>query len=372
MKKQAIALAVAVLAAAAWAGEDAVLNYGAKNVVEAKFMDVPESCEEMLKTNPGDWCFSFRPYGNNSQMLWTDPLTARAAVSGGTEFDGKHPTALNVTCNADGWTFLLLCVAPEIEGALAKTNALPVPSLEFFFVPGDTDTHLADSHYHFYWGEGEFAHYPWCVQDRTWRNILSSVRSDCRRLPNGYLLRFTFTWESLFDKLPFAGIDKADNFWRLQVVRWADGGVTFGGVVHQQSRAGYVKFPDFTDAQKTEIMTRLLEKAWTKFLLEKSSRPYNFSGGWNSPAPRTEKYIVDHVAKFPRTYVNYGEDPEFKPILEGLVNERLALGAQIAAFGGMKPAEQLAFYKKASDMLFNVRYDVEDAYAAFLTEKRFK
>lgn len=371
MKKFAALAAIALAFAGARAGDGASpVNFGAKNVVEAKFMDVPESCEEMLKTHPDDWNFAFRPYGNNSQMLWTDPLTARAAVSGGTEFGGQHPTALNVTCNADGWTFLLLCVAPEITGALARTNALPVPSIEFFFLPGDTDTHLADAHYHFYWGEGEFAHYPWSVQDRTWRNMLGEIRTDCRRLPNGYLLRFTFPWEPLFDKLPFT--DKADNFWRFQVVRWSGGSVTFGGVVHQQSRAGYVRFPDFTDEQKAEMMVRLLEKAWMRFQNEKSSRPYNYSGGWNSPAPRTEKYIMDHVAAFPRSYVNYGEDPEFKPILETLVKARLALGAGIAAFRSMKPDEQFAFYTSASDMLFNFRYDVEEAYAAHLTDKRFK
>lgn len=361
---------LAMAAAIANAGAPAApVNFGAKNVIEAKFMEVPEACEDMLKTHPDDWNFSFRPYGNSSQMLWTDPLTARAAVGGGTEFGGKHPTALNVTCNADGWTFLLLCVAPGINEALANTNALPVPSMEFFFVPGDTDTHLADSHYHFYWGEGEFAHYPWCVQDRTWRNMLSAIRSECRRLPNGYLLRFTFPWEPLFDKLPFS--DKADNFWRLQVVRWSSESATFGGVVHQQSRAGYVKFPEFTDGQKAEMMVRLLEKAWIQFQHERSSRPYNYAGGWNAPAPRTETFITEHLATFPRTYVNYGEDPEFKPILETLVNERLALGAEIAAFRSMKPGEQLAFYTRASDMLFNFRYDVEEAYAAHLTDKRF-
>lgn len=364
-------LAISAMAAAS-AVSMAVDNFGAKNVIEAKFMDVPEACEGLLKTNPDDWSFSFRPYGNDSNMLWTDPITARSAINGGTEFAGKHPTALNVTCNADGWTFLLLCVAPEIDGALSNTNALPVPSMEFFFVPGDTDTHLADSHYHFYWGDGFFAHYPWCVQDRTWRNILSSVRSECRRVPNGYILRFTFPWESLFDKLPFVGPDKADNFWRFQAVRWVDGGVTFGGVVHQQSRAGYIKFPNFTKEQKEEMMLRLLEKGWTKFQFEKSSKQFNFSGGWGSPAPRTEKFIVDHVAKFPRSYINYGEDPEFKPILEKIVNECLALGPDIAAFRKKTPEEQLSFYKKASDMLFNFRYDVEDAYSAFLGEKFLK
>lgn len=363
---------ICIIAASLFSAGAFAWNYGAKNVIEARFMDVPESCEEMLKTDPGDWNFSFRPYGSDSNMLWTDPVTARSAISGGMDFAGKHPTALNVTCNADGWTFLVLCVAPEIDNALSMTNSLPVPSVEFFFVPGDTDTHLTDSHYHFFWSESSFNHYPWSVQDRTWRNILSSIRSDCRRLPNGYLLRFTIPWEVLFDKLPFAGPDKADNFWRLQVIRWVDGGVTFGGTVHQQSRAGYVKFPDFTDGQKEEMMLRILEKAWIKFNTEKNSRLFNVSGGWASPSPRTEKYIVDHVAQFPRTYLNYGEDPEFNPVLKRLVEERLALGPEIASFRKKSPAEQLCFYRKASDMLFNFRYDVEESYRAFLCDKFLK
>ena len=345
-------------------------NYGAKNVAVAKFMDVPESCENLLKTNPDDWNFSFRPYGNNSQMLWTDPIVKRAAVSGEQAEDGKHVTGLNVTCNADGWTFLVFIATPEIEKSLMATNGLPVPSMEFFFCPGDTDNHRAESHYHFYCGEGFFAHYPWSVQDRTWRNMVKAVRQETRRVSNGYVLRFTFPWEQLFDKLPFT--EKDDNFWRLQVCVWVDGGITFGGVAHQVSRAGYVKFPNFTDEQKAEIMDRLLQKGLYKFLNLKSSAVYSYAGGWGSPAPRSEKFFVEHNEKFPRTWINYGDDPAFQPVLKQIVDERLALEPQIAKFRALPPAEQLAFYRKASDMLFNFRYDVEDAYAKFLTDKIVK
>lgn len=345
-------------------------NFGAKNVVEAKFMDVPEACETMLKTHPDDWNFSFRPYGNNSEQLWTDPTIKRSAVSGGSDFAGKHPTALNVTCNADGWTFLVFCVAPEIANSLAATNGLPVPSMEFFFAPGDQDNHKAEVHYHFYYGDGFFAHYPWSVDDRTWRNMEKNVRTDLRRTSNGYVARFTIPWFELFDKLPFT--DKADNFWRLQVVRWVDGGVTFGGVAHQVSRAGYVKFPDFTAEQKAEIMVRLLEKALVDFRFLKISPVYNYAGGWYNPAPRGEKYFLEHAEKNPRTWTNYGDDPAFQPILKRLVDERLALEPTIAKFRTLPPDEQLAFYKKASDMLFNFRYDVEEAYAKHLQEKMFK
>ncbi len=340
-----------------------------KNLLDVRYRTLPADFEKVLAEEPDHWSFGFRPYGNGSAQLWTDPIVARDALSGtvDAEATGPRPTALYVSCDDDSFSLLVLCVEPKINEALAATNALPRPSIELYFAPGDTDNHDPEPYFQFYYGGGLLRHFQWQVQDRTWRNILSAVRVDERRLNNGYLVRFTFPWVELFDRLPFS--DKADAIWRLSVIRWADGGRTWGGVVHQESRAGYIRFPDFTPEQKTKIMKRLLEKGWSRFNGLLGEPAYSIAGGWGMPVVRTDAYVVADVAKHPRTYINYSEDPAFRPVLEKLIAERRALAEGIARFESLPPAEQKAFYRQASDALFNFRYFVEEAYADLLARK---
>ena len=85
------------------------------------------------------------------------------------------------------------------------------------------------------------------------------------------------------------------------------------------------------------------------------------------PMPNPALYHAEKVAAEPRTYVNYAEDPLFRPTLHRLLAERDALAPQIAAFDGLAPAEQEAFYHKASEMLFNFHYALERAYGEYQT-----
>ena len=91
---------------------------------------------------------------------------------------------------------------------------------------------------------------------------------------------------------------------------------------------------------------------------------------WNDAQVRTEKYFLEETAVAPRSYANYNEESGFRPILEKLQAERYALGPTIGDFAKLQPDEQIAFYEKASKMLFNYEYDVQAAYARF-TEDQF-
>lgn len=190
-----------------------------------------------------------------------------------------------------------------------------------------------------------------------------------RLLPNGYLHVLNFSWEAFWDKLPMK--DRTDNFWRMSLIRWVDGGVSWGGVVHEASRFGYIRFPRFTPEQRAEIHFRLLQRAWTRFRKLHAQSAYNTTRGWAAPWPREDKFIVDALDGLPETFIHYTQDPVFSQTLKQLVDERLALAPGIAAFKEMPADEQEAFYDRAADMLFNFRYDVEKVYTRYVDDKLF-
>ena len=106
--------------------------------------------------------------------------------------------------------------------------------------------------------------------------------------------------------------------------------------------------------------------------LDLSGKPmYNPSRSWNAPWPLEQQYVLDERAGRPAAYIHYTQDPVFSLTLKALVEERNGLAEGISRFKQMTPDEQQAFYDKASDMLFNFRYDVEKAYAAYVDDKLF-
>jgi hypothetical protein len=358
-------LSLALAAAGALADGDA------KNILDIWWGDVPAAAEELLQTRPEIWNFGFRPYGSASFWLWTDPLQQRNILAGDAP-EGKNFTAVSASCNADGFNILLYTVEAAMQGAIAKTNDLPKGRAEIYILPGDTDTRDMIPYYQFEIvanPDNEIVNYPWAVEDRRYRNPTPYMSLNSRRLNNGWLHVISIPWEPFWDKLPF--LDRADNFWRLGVIRF---GVhaTWGGVVHEASRFGYIRFPRFTDAQKTEIRKRLLERAWTRYLSLRNTPTYNASRSWGAPWPRFDKFIVEDEAAHPRTHVHYTQDPDFSPILADLEKERNGLAAGIARFAEMPTEEQEAFFAKAADMLFNFRYDVEKAYTKFLNARLFE
>ncbi len=343
-----------------------------KNMVEVVFRDLPANYETLLEDEAAKWSFNFRPYGAGSaETLWSDPIVQRDALAG-RDIAGKAPTALFVTCNEEGFTVLVFAAEPQFKDNLEKGSSLPPSRLECFFAPGDADMSSIEHYYQFIIGANEpriEGIYPWLVEDRKFRTLEGHLRIDSRMLPNGNLVKIFVPWAPLFDRLPFT--DKRDNFWRLSVIRWGapGGGQTWGGVVHAATSAGYIRWPDFTDERKTAIRKTVLLKGWTVYK--------NLAGSTGvNPAlvpPRTEEYYEETIAKLPQTFRNVNEDFGFREAwLENAIAERNALGATIAIFDTLSQAEQEAFYDKASDMLFNFRYDIEQAYADYLGAMIFR
>ena len=344
-----------------------------KNVMDATWGDLPVDTGRLLAGDElGKWSFNFRPYGGGAADLWSDPTVVRDVVAG--KSDAK-PTGVRFNVNADGFSLLVFCAEPDLESALASTNSLPLPRLEIFITPSDNDNEKVALYWQFYADGGELRQYDWPVADRHWRALLPRVRHEVRHVKGGYVFRMDVPWEAIFDYLPLS--DKPETFWRLQVVRWVGGGVTWGGEVHQPSGAGYVRMPAFTAEQRTALRKAVLEKAWIAFRKQIATLPFSVNGpsipaNKRAPWVRNEPYAVaQRQAEGPRTYVNWAEDPAFAPTYAKLVAEGNALASQIATLDGMDEAAQAAFYEKASARLFNFRYDVEAASAAHVGEKLF-
>lgn len=337
----------------------------AKNCIQAKFRDLPADFEKLLVSEPEIWNFGFRPYGSSASQLWTDPILQREALTGG-ETEGKKVVALSVSCSVKGFSILVFRAEPDLKKSLAEGKRLPSGSLECFFAPGDADIDKIEHYYQFmlYATKPKVSCYPWFVDDRNFRSIENHITAETKILSNGYITKIDVPWEPLFDRLPFT--DRKDSFWRLSVIA---NGQTWGGVVHQANQAGYIRWPEFTQAQKTAIMKNLLWKAWNAYQnesgsidLAKANIPY-----------RREPYYLEKDSKLPHSYKLYVEDFAFRePWLENAVAERNALGAKIVEFEKLSPAEQITFYKKAADMLFNYRYDVEEAYRKHMKKSIFK
>jgi hypothetical protein len=343
-----------------------------KNLLDVDFTYLSNNGEEIFRQEAGRWNFNFRPYGSSAGLLWADPIVQRNAAAGNA--GDKVMTGLDVVCNEEGFSILVLCYDPALADYAAKTNDFPAPSIELYFLPGDFDAPKIEHHYQLYIGKlaSSLAEFSWLVEGPDFRPIKPfTVMHDYVLKEGAVLRRYDISWEPLFDRLPFT--DKRDNLWRLSVCRWAPGGgQTWGGPVHQPAQAGYIRFPDFTPAQRTAIMESLLRKAWISFRSRSGKRDMVCSANtWNSPQVRTEKFFLEETAEAPRSYVNYNEDPGFRPILEKLQAERMALAPTIGAFATLPPDEQLAFYEKASKMLFNYEYDVQAAYARYATDQRF-
>ena len=351
-----------------------------KNVTEVSYRESPVDVAALV----GDvsaWNWNFRPYGSGADSLWSDPKVQRD-VSQGASADGRL-TALNVSCDKDAITVLVLCNEPRLADYFAKTNGYPGASIEFYVQPGDADDRRVRNYNWFYYDRNEpLRNGQWVMENRRFRQLAHVARLSETVVGKAVVARFELPWEAFWDDLPVFA-ERRDNFWRMGVARWGGaGGVTYGGEVHQTMRGGYVRFPQFSEEQKTEILAETLRKGWDGFLTLAESRQYTLGGVFedgefldkqdHGKRKRGAKFRAELNEKDARSYLNYPEDPAFRPTLAKLVEERKALAGDLARFREMPPAERDAFYAKASEMLFNFRYDVEDAYAKFLTDKIVK
>ena len=343
----------------------------AKNVAPVYFESLPSDLGAYLRAHPERWDFGFRPYDASASDLWTDPQLQRNATEG-RDTGGARPTAITFAMDARGLTMLLFCGEPSITNCFAAGEDYPSSRTEFFICPGDADLSGVRHHYHMYYNGRILQEYPWLVAARDFRPLLPYTTFEEQELPNGTVQRLTYAWEGMFDYLPCVDEPEKDNFWRFSAIRWSKGGgQTWGGKVHAPSSAGYIRFPAFTDAQRAAILTHVLHVGWKRYRGFDESFNYRLGNGLPYAAVNTNLYHRQEHAAAPRSYVNYAEDPGFRPTLAALRAKREALGPELARFAAMAPGEQVAFYRRAAPLLFNFREDVEEAYRLY-QERRLR
>jgi len=344
-----------------------------KNICDVTWRALPNPVSELLELLPASrWNSGFRKYGSTSDMLWTDTQVTRD-VSAGQGFDINRFTKLAAVCDEDGFSVVVYCGEPALTNWWAKKADYPSPCIEFFFVPGDADTPAITPHHMGVYQKGAAKEFAFMVQDRNCRRFAPYFTAGECVVGQAIMVRMTMDWEGLFDKLPIFA-DKADNFWRLSVIRWADCGFTWGGVVHQMNQAGYLRWPKFTEEQKLAIMRKTLVKGWNFYRTVASDYSYAPGGGpgvpkdvvkMGYPVTNAAQYAVEELKANPQSYVNMNQDPAFCPELGRIFAERNALLPMIGEMDKRAPADREAFYRKAADMLFNCRYDIERAYGAY-------
>ena len=367
MKRISLIVAAAALAGCATAPVAEEAETG-KNCLDVVWRTPPSDPVEVLKTT--DWNFNFRQYGkSSSEWLVSDPSVQRAAANG--EATDVNLTGLAVTCDAEGFTVLVLCTDKSLAGAYAATNAIPSPRLELFVMPGDADRErLMEPHNMTAGTMDDMREYPDIVQDRDHRYMLPYMTCTEELIgDHSFLCRIRYDWEAFRNRLPLFS-DRADNFWRLSVIRWTDGGRTWGGPVHQISQAGYIRWPAFTEVQKAAIEAAVLRKGWAKFNAFIRTPEITWGNSYTDPQDWATPW-KESERKAGHSFVNENEDPAFRPALLKIVAYGKALGPRLATFAALPPAERDRFYLEAQDRLFNAGYDVKRAYREYQEAKIF-
>ncbi len=334
-----------------------------KNCYNVKFASVPNDYSSVLRDCADEWNYNFRPYGASSEWLWSDSNVRRAA-SADAKLDDRNVTGLRVTCDEEGFDALVYCNEPALATYLAETNAFPSQRIEFFVAPGDADTQAVQQRYMAFYGNGTCREYENREPDRDFR--LANPQVTETALKNSIVVRLHWDWANFWMRLPlFCG--KADNFWRLSVIRWTGPGITWGGTVHQNSQAGYIRWPDFTPGQRTAILKRTLEKAWREFTDFTDDNRISVKKVWIGG----ERFRREGRQLDPQSYVNMNEDPEFRPTLNAMIAERQGLAAEIARFEELPRDQQDEFFLRAAEKLFNFPWAVQEAYARNLEDRIF-
>lgn len=327
-----------------------------KNFYDVPFRTMPGEAREVL-SEAGFWNANFRPYDAVAAAeLWTDSQVVRD-VKGAAARRGERATAIGFACDERGFNVYVAC------GQVA-------PRFEFYLMTGTAGDNRVRPYYQMYFDGTELKEYPWRTASRYFRELKPYTKvEEVNVTDRDTLVRISYDWEGMWDYLPF---DEADRTWRMSVIHWAPGGGrTWGGKVHETSAAGYVRFPAFTDEQKAAIMKHVLRAAVRAF--ERTQKTYFYNPGDGAPyvSANTNAYHLAEIARNPRSYVCYAEDPAFRPTLVELVKTCREKAVRVDGFLDLPPTEQAAFYAEAAPLLFNFKADVEEAYAA-LEERRFK
>ncbi len=347
-----------------------------KNVADVEFRTLPPDFENLPARENTKWNFGFRPYGKeSSDFLWSDPNLIRDVTSGGAADAKKLPTGIYVSCDEHEISFLVYGALKDNAEKLSKGQNDEELLLECFFVPGDADDPQIINYQHF----GVSSLYPptprwkisWMKDDRNVRNFLDDMSIVARPNKNGTVLKFSVPWVKYWDHLPIFSNKENNNIWRLSVIRWggSSGGETWGGVVHAQSRCGYIRMPEFTDTQAALMMKTTLMKLWGLYQQTKSQVEISP----NKVPHDKQSFYRQSISNLPHSWMNMNEDRDFvNSILKPLIASRDEIGKSLAEFDKMSLAEQKAFYLKNAPLLGNFHYDVDEAYGAFLKNKLMK
>lgn len=349
-------------ASAAPAAPAAPVDTG-KNIMNAVWMTPPALDETLLSSRTMIWNFGFRPYSKDSAAsLWTDPSVQRDAASGKATA-GARPTALSMVCDEYGFAMYVFSGEPELAESQTKGKDAPSSMLECYISPRDADNEKIEHYYQFMIDQktNTIRDFPWLQGDRNFAPMNGQFRPETRVLSHGYLTKLYFPWSFFWNRLPFLTQD--NNVWRLCVMRWCPGSQTWGGIVHELSRMGYVIWPDFTPERRAAIMKNILQYAWTRYIgFKKIYSPASF--------PENTAPYVKEIPQDIRSYVYIPEYRDFdRDVLNAMIAERDALGAKIAAFDSMTFAEQEAFYRENAGRLISFQYDVQEAFRTWLEGK---
>ncbi len=359
--------AAALLTVSASAGE--------KNVADVEFRTLPPDFENLPARESAKWNFGFRPYGKeSSDFLWSDPNLIRDVTSGGKADEKKLPTGIYVSCDEYEISFLVYGAMRSSAEKLAAGQQQEELLLECFFIPGDTDDPQIINYQHF----GISSRYPavprwkisWMKDDRNVRDFMDDMIIVPRPNANGMVIKFSVPWVKYWDHLPIFSDKENNNIWRLSVIRWggSSGGETWGGNVHAQSKCGYIRMPEFTDAQASLMMKTTLLKLWD--LYQKNKSYVRIAPDKVSAKPNYYRQSISHL---PHSWMNLNEDREFvDTVLIPLIAKYDGIGKGLAEFDKMSLAEQKAFYLENAPRLGNFHYDVDEAYGAFIKNKLMK
>ncbi len=337
-------------------------DYPEKNVLNVDFRSVPADFENLPARETEKWSFNFRPYdAEAAALLWTDPMVIRN-VSSGADVDAKHlPTGVYACC--DEYGLYIFAYGASVRHGIRFDKM----SGECFVIPGDNDSHVIRGYQPFgFTGSAFMYKLMWMKEDRNNREMFNQMVFNQHNCANGTVVEIHIPWAICWDTLPVFK-NKKDNFWRLSMIRWGGsaGAESWGGRVHSQSKCGYLRMPDFTPEQESKILKTTLVKVIEMFNDTVGATEIN-PGRVGNPMNAYRQSI----AHLPHSWMNVNEDPEFRPVLQALIqNRRDIIKVAEEKFGQMTLEEQKAFYLENVAKLANFRYDVEDAYAEFLNQK---
>jgi hypothetical protein len=203
----------------------------------------------------------FFKYGEqDAGDLATDINVDRA---GQPEGGGGSPrrTSFSMVYDHRGWHIFILSQEPDIESI--RDTGSSAGQLEMAFSPGP------DGGAYYQWiidlAANKLSVYDWDSPHRHYRSLQDHIRCETIALEDGFGTLVSIPWESLYDKLPLAG-----GTWPFSVIRWMpEGGVTWGGKVHEIGRWGQVEWQPPEPAARTRIRKTLLRRAWGVYTRQK-------------------------------------------------------------------------------------------------------